>query len=633
MKISAFIFTVVLLSFQVNAKSAYPLNILEGQNKPVCQAVLSGYQTQLKSSQMGSHHSTVTLEPFSIQNNFIIPGGQWLEWKPVQEGKLRRGILVQSSLSEPLSKNLYAYIRPHSWRGDIYSIYQAEKGKTQALVDLINQREKNEDPQPALPLVYPITNEPMRDLWSWSWNNLFRYQDRTYLIDEPGSYHDNHGERHVYEVLGSGEVKQACRLKVFPTEQEAVNHFRLPAVSRFASQLHALIGNGVEICGTLNAHIRAKSEAQEFYLNLLVRPTFIENRGLVWKEKDKIGKASQLIENWRLTDIWSLRESDTRMHHQEAALQQLTLHYSRLGEKNPHQKAQQFIESLYMAFLSSWGGHSLPIEDEMNLRKDLSKGQPALATLEKDGWPLAESFGQFANLMLENPENIANVDQKYDLNQLNNHYGKTLLMYAAHLNLYDAVEALLKRGAKVNQKTFMAEQSGEWGCFGVPLISQRTALMYAAENASIELIQRLIVSGADKQAKDSKGRGIADYLKLNPRLSEDERSAIINAKTPKELDQFANFNPSFSCEKAQSWSEKTICDDPTLAIYDRELGKAYSAARKVSLDPQALKRQQLQWTKKRDKNCETAEQPYHICLRQQTRARTRFLHTFQSMIP
>ncbi|MBL8834957.1 MAG: ankyrin repeat domain-containing protein [Alphaproteobacteria bacterium] len=106
-----------------------------------------------------------------------------------------------------------------------------------------------------------------------------------------------------------------------------------------------------------------------------------------------------------------------------------------------------------------------------------------------------------------------------------NPFGKTPLMYAAHLDLPDAIRALLAAGADVNAATFAeASQEEQDACWYSIRFRRRTALMYAAENGSLETIRILLEAGADRAARDSGGRGIFDYLSRNTVLDERGRA-------------------------------------------------------------------------------------------------------------
>ena len=87
-----------------------------------------------------------------------------------------------------------------------------------------------------------------------------------------------------------------------------------------------------------------------------------------------------------------------------------------------------------------------------------------------------------------------------------NHFGKTALMAAAQANRLDSVVFLLDHGAKVNSDTWQMARSRTLAH------DSRTALMYAAGNGSLALIQTLLEAGADRFQADSKGRRAVDYL-------------------------------------------------------------------------------------------------------------------------
>jgi hypothetical protein len=105
-----------------------------------------------------------------------------------------------------------------------------------------------------------------------------------------------------------------------------------------------------------------------------------------------------------------------------------------------------------------------------------------------------------------------------------NAFGKTPLMFAAHLDLPAAVRALLTAGADVNAATNerTSEEEAETCRFSITF-RRRTALMYAAENAGLETIAALVRAGADVAARDSRGRDMLDYLSRNTVLTSAQR--------------------------------------------------------------------------------------------------------------
>ncbi|WP_284397912.1 ankyrin repeat domain-containing protein [Dyella lipolytica] len=104
-----------------------------------------------------------------------------------------------------------------------------------------------------------------------------------------------------------------------------------------------------------------------------------------------------------------------------------------------------------------------------------------------------------------------------------NTIGKTALMEAAQFNQGQSVHMLLQRDANPNATTWPANDDALLHHDG------RTALMYAAANASLSTIKLLLVSGADPYQTDSKGFRAIDYLlgygptPPNPVLSHSDR--------------------------------------------------------------------------------------------------------------
>ncbi len=63
--------------------------------------------------------------------------------------------------------------------------------------------------------------------------------------------------------------------------------------------------------------------------------------------------------------------------------------------------------------------------------------------------------------------------------------------------------------------------------------------------------------------------------------------------------------PSFDCSQAKSWSEKTVCNNPTAAALDLQVSRLYNTARAQATDTRKveLKNAQMEWLRKRE-NCE-----------------------------
>jgi len=106
------------------------------------------------------------------------------------------------------------------------------------------------------------------------------------------------------------------------------------------------------------------------------------------------------------------------------------------------------------------------------------------------------SYPEALDLLLANGATVNDV----------NTIGKTALMEAAQFNQTQSVHLLIQRDANPNATTWSANDDALLHHDG------RTALMYAAANASLSTIQWLLVSGADPYQTDSKGFRAIDYL-------------------------------------------------------------------------------------------------------------------------
>jgi uncharacterized protein YecT (DUF1311 family) len=195
-----------------------------------------------------------------------------------------------------------------------------------------------------------------------------------------------------------------------------------------------------------------------------------------------------------------------------------------------------------------------------------------------------------------------------------NPFGKTPLMVAAHMNRPDAVKRLLQAGAHSNLVT----RGMPGPCHRPPVAAGRTALTYAAENAS-PIVMKLLFEATGSQGL--KGIDINHYLALNPRLTEPERAAGFTALVA-DAEKFRG--PGFDCARARTRVEKTICSSEVLSIFDGEMTRAYEQFRATG-DAAAVASQK-DWLKWRDSRCSLSGAEHENCLAEQIRARTRYLH-------
>jgi uncharacterized protein YecT (DUF1311 family) len=198
-----------------------------------------------------------------------------------------------------------------------------------------------------------------------------------------------------------------------------------------------------------------------------------------------------------------------------------------------------------------------------------------------------------------------------------NAFGKTPLMYAAHFDLYESAALLLANKAQLE-----AETRKLWGCEYTIEIGNRTALMYAAENASQSLIDLFVRFGANVEAKDTGHRSVYDYLRLNPQ--------DVTLKSLQEL------GPNFDCSKVQRDIELAICASAGASLADLKLKTAFSSAIQNHGEEMKseLRSSQRAWIKMRDQKCGAKEssKDRHLfemgsCLASETQKRVEYLNT------
>ena len=181
-----------------------------------------------------------------------------------------------------------------------------------------------------------------------------------------------------------------------------------------------------------------------------------------------------------------------------------------------------------------------------------------------------------------------------------NAFGKTILMYAVQMNNFGAVKRLTnfyKKSDSIRDVDY---------CTNITL-QGRTAMHYAAENASLELMKLLIRQGYPITEKDSNGNDLAFYLQNNMYISDGDKK--LGMKFFERLERQTKYlvvEPSFDCDKASSEQEKTVCNNPTLANYDKSLSILYA---KLKSHPRfnEIKQSQREWLKSIRKTSQTAE--------------------------
>lgn len=198
----------------------------------------------------------------------------------------------------------------------------------------------------------------------------------------------------------------------------------------------------------------------------------------------------------------------------------------------------------------------------------------------------------------------------------NNFLNKTDLMWAAHFNDYDAIQRILEKVKTINLSPINYVTFTETRYSAVQRVN-RSALTYAAENATLPVIQSLINAGAYIGIKDSKNNGLDYYLRKNNLV--DYTIQEIAAMPSVDI------KPSFNCKRASTTQEKAICADKGLAVYDSQMAKLYKKVREIPA--YNIKAAQRSWLKDLRKTCTMKDKPsLYSCMKSEYRGHIKFLN-------
>ena len=474
--------------------------------------------------------------------------------------------------------------------------------------------------------------------WTLTFNKPFRFKGQWHVLDEYGDFHRDDGLRKVYLIEENMTSKAVCNIKIFKNFDDT-DAAKLPFFTAYKKSTEAMLVSPGD-CGTSTPEVHARWQGQYFASLAAIRPWALK---LTWQSDDVqwnqhlYDSQAKHLQHWQFTDIWSQREYSVYEDLQIDAEQELTHHYTKEFNYKP-ERASLLAKDVIRGLPSSY--YSLAVFN--NVEKDFSSFERMLNGTFDD-WDSVKSLMELKygekmdiaalTLMIDVPTQYQNLQNEFQSNNIKTFYGKDLLMFAAHMNNYDAVDYLLNSDWPVDRVTALTEQ---FYCGPKLQRVNRSALTYAAENASVYLMQRLVDAGADITIKDSQGNGLDYYLKLNPRLSDEERSVGINTllKRYKDKDK-GKPQPSFDCKLKLNAIEATICKHQGLAIYDQELHAWYQSLRSIPSLSTILPKSQIAWLRRRNSECKafTDEQQLNACIARVTRARIRYLDYLSTTLP
>jgi len=390
----------------------------------------------------------------------------------------------------------------------------------------------------------------------------------------------------VFQLNADGTMPLVCRISSESPIEIAARMQRAPEVRTLIMSLRA-IGHAGGDCGTLGAESRHNLRAEQSVLRAAVRP---------WSNpvsKDGAGENRYFEYTprmWRFLDDWTLGEA---------------------WNKREYRSLQQALEPArraYAAYLAEAFG--------LAASEARAKGDEAIERLIASWFLIPSGYGE--DTYIDDEAQRIEVDiLALSAGPENSKYGKTRLMTAAHMNRLDLVRDLLEKTGNPNATTRSLHECG----YAIER-GNRTALMYAAENASPQVMKALLEAGANPDARDTKGFGMADYLLLNPRLSDAERKMSIT-----DLAKGAGSQPTvagFDCSRARTRPERTICGSEALRLLDGEMAKAFRDA--IPRIGETLRADQKRWAAQRGKDCAVADGNLYVqCLADVTAGRERYL--------
>ncbi|WP_428818605.1 ankyrin repeat domain-containing protein [Microbulbifer sp. MCCC 1A16149] len=597
-------------SAAVSAEEMFSPHLTEPSADPVCGFALKHYVDQFDG---GATETTGVTKSREIEVPLFA----------TQEIEGQRGRYKTASISIEGEEKVIAYHeRSHSWRGEIYTGYMFSPDESRSLEENLESAD----------MFYPMGSLIYGSDFSWWENFPFKFQGKWYVLADFKDFTRHDAVRNVYQLHRDGTSTQVCSVKIFDNFDSKEDFAKHPVFAAYQKAVESIMLSPGS-CGSSRPEAHAQTSGQLFASTAIVRPWAITP---TWYKGNYSGAGGiegqkKHFDDWKYQDIWSFREHQTYENLKFDAIRELKQHYVQnfhYSDQSAEELASGVIAALPGRYYSL--GYYPDYDKDFSFFDRLMEGHyPDFSRLEEDLKLKRNSIPLVAlSLMIDNPAQYANLPPQFDGKVIKSKYGKDLLMYAAHMNNYDATKYLLEAGWPIDAVT---SYKPAYNCGPAMERLNRSALTYAAENASIELIQLLVDAGFDTTIEDSKGNGLDYYIARNPRFS-DEEIALGFDGLMQSHSKKAPVQPSFSCTANLNRLERAICDSRTLSIYDRELSKAYAGV--IGIDGMAgdLKASQISWIKRRAKDCGAAPDNTSLsaCLARSYRSRTRYLQYIQA---
>jgi uncharacterized protein YecT (DUF1311 family) len=561
-------------------------------NDPVCEIYEQAYLTQLDEGKVPSFETKqaglnldqlwspndIIYKPFEAPSNpihFTTPivhkDVTWLEWYPVigfeyilsSQGIMGKGTSIGSIKPAP-GKSFFMQLDSLKSTEYYLKIAIIEDDKLDAIIKK-GQDKKGfipiEEGEIVLAFYPPSYYNPLK--------NMFHFKGGFYIADNDGVY-----------KLEDGETKTVCKIG----NTSSFESPQIKALEYIANK--SLMTKGVSrIPNYQGPDYDADHQVINGFKDAIEKPwlMMVDSYGMCTSNWEisycAKARALELILNVQASkDPWSYREVQAIREHMAGAQYVLSQFYINQFKIDPliakgiaKQAVYNFVEkTVYLHYLIR------------------SRGNEKVLAIDK--YTLDDRTGALPK----------------------NWFNKTELMWAAHFNDYDAIQELLQKGNTINDVTSVSGKHAKLQRLN------RSALTYAAENATLPVIQSLIAAGADLNIKDAKGNDLNYYLSKNNLINDSiERLALM----PK-----ANVKPSFNCKLASTKQEKAICSSEGLSVYDSQMSMLYKKVRK-NVPSAEIKPLQRRWLKELKQTCSMPSTSLLTkCMKSQYRTRIQYLN-------
>lgn len=519
-----------------------------------------------------------SVKPIHFTNPIVDDRFQWMHWYPIagithsfKWGGTSTDVTAIGAIKPSADSSLVLQANTIGWRGPFYRLWMVKDAQLNALVSTMTPE------QVLVPiegsgarLVFPHQE---RAFYS-SFTNLFQFEGSFYRLTNDKVF-----------KLKADQSSLVCQLGL----NTSFSSSQINALKVVANRV--LMTSGVtHIPGYYGSMGNPHRQVKNGFFEAIHMPWLypVDKKGQCTQAQQANLcaldlKVEAVLEEFASRDPWSYREVEVIRQHMDAAEAALSQYYIDELELDLV-RAKGVARRAVFAFLAK------TVSSHPMLKSEVSKVKSA-----SDSYTLDE-FGTSIET---------------------NWFNKTALMWAAHFNDVDAINALVDSGVLINAVTATDDK------YASVQYLNRSALTYAAENATLPVIQALLRAGADTSIKDSQGNGLEYYFKKNILLQD----TSLNPLSLTEVE----INPSFDCTLARTRQEKAICASQGLSVYDAQLGALYKKVRASGRYPN-IKPLQRNWLRALKSNCNSADQDELIqCMKPSYRVRIKYLSNLLSL--